>query len=182
MQAHLDDGCAACIHANKLWGMVAELATREPSYEPPRDVIDAVKAEFPLARKMSVLPYIALPAKMTFDSAREPLPAGFRGGSADVRHLLYETVNFLIGLSLGRDELEGRITLTGQVVTRDAAKPVALDVKVLVTGDNGRLLRHLVANSLGEFQLELEEQKLLVLYIQLCDSGIASINLTPLAC
>ena len=99
-----------------------------------------------------------------------------------MRHLLYETVNFLIGLSLARDELDGSITLTGQVVTRDAAKPVALDVKVLVTGDNGRLLRHLVANSLGEFQLELEAQKLLVLYVQLCDSGIASINLTPLVC
>ena len=104
MQAHLDDGCAACIHAHKLWGMVAEFAAHELSYEPPREVTDAVKAAFPLAQTMSVLPYIALPAKMTFDSAREPLPAGFRGGSADVRHLLYETVNFLIGLCLERDE------------------------------------------------------------------------------
>jgi hypothetical protein len=178
MQAHLDDGCAGCAATHRLWGLVAEIAALQPQYEPPRDVVEAVKAAFPLAQRASLLPYIARPAKMTLDSSRGPLPAGFRGSATLARQLLYETDDFLINLRLECDE-ERRIALTGQIVPRDSARAVSQEVSVLVTGDKGRPLRHSMINSLGEFQMDVEEQKLLAVYMQFSDSTIASIVLRP---
>lgn len=81
MQAHLDDGCAACGQTSKLWRLVAEIAAREPQCEPPRDVVDAIKEAFPLAQKWARLPYVAHPAQLRSDSSRGPAPAGFREGT-----------------------------------------------------------------------------------------------------
>jgi hypothetical protein len=178
MQAHLDDGCAACGQTHKLWALVAEIAARESRFEPPQDLVDAAKAAFPLVQKLSLLPYIARPAQMTFDSSRGPVPAGLRGSGARGRHLLYETDDFVIDLRLEREE-ERRIALTGQIVPRGALAAHAPEVNVLVTGEKGRPLRHAIVNTLGEFQLELEEQNLLALYMQFSDSTIASIVLLP---
>lgn len=52
-------------------------------------------------------------------------------------------------------------------------------MNVLLTGERGLPLVHAAVNTFREFQLELEEQSPLTLYVEYSDSMIASIVLLP---
>lgn len=176
MQAHLNSGCAECAKIYRLWNLVAETAAREALYEPPRDVVQAVKAVFPFVQKLPILPRLAQSARMIFDSFREPLPVGVRGSGSEARHLLYEVDDFLIDLRLEHEE-ERRLAVSGQIVPKRDGQARSTEINILVTEGDGRLLRHTAASPLGEFQLELEQAEPLAFYLQFADSSIRVISL-----
>jgi hypothetical protein len=176
MRAHLEQGCAECAETCRLWTLVVKTAESEQLYEPPRDAVDAAKAAFPLARRLSLLPHLAQSAQLIFDSFRAPLPAGVRGNKTEARHLLYDADDFLIDLRL-ENEGEGRIALCGQILPKRSVEAQSLEVGILVTAESGRLLRHTLANALGEFQMELEGRGPLALYMQVPGSDVRHIEL-----
>ena len=178
MQAHLDRGCTECTKIWRLWSLVAETAAREHLYEPPRDVVQAVKALLPLVQKLPLLPRLTRPVRIMFDSFHHPLPVGIRGSTSLARDLRYETDDFLIDLRLKEEDVK-RIAVCGQIVSKRPGPASSHKIGVLLTGENARLLGHTIVNSLGEFQFEVENQGPLTLYMDFPNSTITHIDLPP---
>ena len=92
------------------------------------------------------------------------------------RYLRYETDDFLIDLRLEHEEVQ-RIAVCGQIESKLIGQASSPEIGVLLTGNNARLLRHTIVNSLGEFKLQVEKQRSLALYVQFEDSTITHIDL-----
>lgn len=176
MLAHLNAGCSECANIFRLWSLVAETAARETLYEPPPDVVRAAKAVFPLVQKLPLLPRLAQPIRLMFDSLQAPLPIGVRGSATQLRHLVYETDAFLIDVQLQQENLK-RLSVCGQVSSKLLDRASFSEIGLLLTGDDGRFLRHTVVNKLGEFHLDANSSASLTLYMQFPDSSICYIDL-----
>jgi hypothetical protein len=57
--SHLASGCEACRKAHEIWTRIADTARRERDYEPPEEVVRAVKAAFAARHQASILLLLA---------------------------------------------------------------------------------------------------------------------------
>ena len=146
-QAHLES-CLIC-RGRLDWMQVATgLGARELSYEPPESVMEKV---LQLGRNPSRLRQLrnAVVALLTFDSFKQPAPAGTRSSKASSRQMTFEALDVEVGVLLRRSD-DRTFSLSGQVLDK-ASGPItdpAAQVDLVVDGD------HLMSSSLspwGEF-------------------------------
>ena len=94
-----------------------------------------------------------LPARLVFDTADYPLPAGVRRRDESSRHLLYEAGELCLDLRLEHDPESSRTALVGQLA--DSGDPLRAQAAVPVFVVSGEeVLAQTISNSMGEFQLD----------------------------
>lgn len=149
MQSHLDNGCSQCQAAHLLWRRLAEVSSREKSYEPPAEVVRAAKAAFAAAAPPAK-PGLIEAIQLVFDSFSQPLLQGVRGGSA-ARQLVYRGQGYCVDLQL--DAQANTVSVVGQIVEDvEPARPMA-NIPVSVT-TGGAPQKQTRTNEFGEFHLD----------------------------
>jgi len=118
MQAHLASGCQKCRHTAELLRKVATAARRHSQVQVPDYALRCARAIFLLQQpeKVQILPRI--PARLLYDSFREPLPAGVRTQQRLSRQALYQAGDYSLDLRLENESGTSRVTLVGQIQNR----------------------------------------------------------------
>ncbi len=149
MQKHLDSGCKKCSRTLALWKEVRKVGEEEARYMPPEPIVRQVKG-------MMAMHLPKAGVRLIFDSAREPLPAGFRAVGVSAQHLLYQAGPILLDLQVERVGQGEQISVIGQVLSQAKPKEGLSNVRVVVSsGDNS--VAETRTNKFGEFQLEFKE-------------------------
>ena len=146
-QAHLNS-CHLCRGRLDWMQVSAGLGVREISYDPPQPVMEAVLR---LGRDSSRLKQLrnAVVALLTFDSFKQPTPAGIRSTEASSRQMKFEIHGVEIGVLMRLSE-DRKLSLAGQVLDK-LSGPIqdpAARVDLVIEGD------HIMTSSLspwGEF-------------------------------
>ncbi len=146
-QAHLNS-CHLCRGRLDWMQVSAGLGVRELSYDPPQPVMEAVLR---LGRDSSRLKQLrnAVVALLTFDSFKQPTPAGIRSTEASSRQMKFEIHGVEIGVLMRLSE-DRKLSLAGQVLDK-LSGPIqdpAARVDLVIEGD------HIMTSSLspwGEF-------------------------------
>ena len=170
MERHLACGCRKCRHTADLLHKVAAAARNDSQVQVPDDVLRCARAIFRLQQpeKVQILPRI--PARLLYDSFREPLPAGVRTKQRLSRQTLYEAGDYSLALRLENERGSSRVALVGQIQDRKEPGKRLRGVPVLVASGK-QVLAQAVSNSLGEFQLEYAPTKRLRLSVPVRKAG-----------
>lgn len=169
MVAHLSAGCQKC---QRMAGVMASLvgtAAAASRYEPPREVAGRVTTLYapPSQPKHATR---SVPMQLVYDSFRQPLPAGVRGGDRPSQ-ALYQTANHSLDLCMNRERLKGqygaaRMVLVGQITDRKAPGRRLSEMPVMLISGR-RVAAHGVSNEWGEFHFEYDPKKRLRLQVPL---------------
>lgn len=159
-----------------MWSLIVSAAARQTEYEPPQDVVRSVKFAFAMAHHLHSWSRMAVLARLVFDSFLEPLPVGVRGGTSSSRHLLHDAGSFAIDLRLEK-EPAGRVFLVGQALPKEAGGRDTAGANVVVADKSEQLLAQAIANSVGEFQVEFDDTRELMVYIAIPDEPVIAIAL-----
>jgi len=164
MQAHLASGCRRCRQTAELLSKVAGAARRLSQVQVPDYALRCARAIFFLQQpeKVQILPRI--PARLLYDSFREPLPAGVRTQQRLSRQALYQAGDYSLDLRLENETGTCRVTLVGQIQNRKRPSNWLGGVPILLVSGK-QILAQAVSNSLGEFQMEYKPSKHLRLYV-----------------
>ena len=177
MQAHLSSGCPNCQGTVDTLRAIVAVASEEVTVTPPDYAVRYALAAYSHARPETRLERLV--ARLVYDSAREPLPAGIRAGERLSRHARFAAGDHQVELQLDRQPTSHIVTLVGQVVGRDAS---LADVPVWLM-ERDSLVQGTTCNTFGEFQLEYEPRRNLRLLVPLQESGkrleIALHHLSP---
>ena len=176
LEAHLASGCGDCGEAYRMWSLILSAAARQTEYEPPQDVVRSVKFAFGMAHQVHSWSKMATLARLVFDSFLEPLQVGVRGTTLASRHFLHDTGNFVIDLRLEK-EPAGRVFLVGQALPKEAGGCDTAGASVVVVDKSERLLAQAIANSVGEFQVEFDDTREVMVYIAIPDESVIAIAL-----
>jgi len=166
IQAHLVSGCRKCRHTTELLHRVAAAARSDLQVHVPDYALRCARAIFLLQQpqKVQILPRI--PARLLYDSFREPLPAGLRTQQRLSRQALYQAGDYSLDLRLENKRGSSRVALVGQIQNRkQPGKRLGVVPVLLVSGK--QILAQAVSNSLGEFQIEYAPTKRLRLSVPL---------------
>src|SRR5712692_3903143 len=164
MEHHLASGCQKCRHTAELLRKVATAARRHSQVQVPDYALRCARAIFLLQQpeKVQILPRI--PARLLYDSFREPLPAGVRTQQRLSRQALYQAGDYSLDLRLENETGTCRVTLVGQIQNRKRPSNWLGGVPILLVSGK-QILAQAVSNSLGEFQMEYKPSKHLRLYV-----------------
>src|SRR2546425_1221975 len=171
MKRHLASGCRKCRRITDLLHNVVTAARNDSQVQVPDYALRCARAIFLLQQpeKVQILPRI--PARLLYDSFREPLPAGLRTQQRLSRQALYQAGDYSLDLRLENERGSSRVALVGQIQNRkQAGKRLGGGVPVLLVSGK-MILAHAVSNSLGEFQMEYAPQKHQRLYVPVHRSG-----------
>jgi hypothetical protein len=108
-------------------------------------------------------------ARLVYDSAREPLPAGIRTSERKSRRAIFAAGDHQVELQLEGQPASDVVTLIGQIAGRDQASGLA-DVPVWLM-QRDRLVTRTMCNTFGEFNLEYEPRRNLRLLFSLEEVG-----------
>lgn len=163
METHLSSGCDRCQRtADTLRGIVVA-AQAEATLAPPDFAVRYAQAVFSLNRPASKLRRLV--ARLVYDSAREPMPAGIRAGELLTRRALFAAGDHQVDLQLDRHPASDTISLVGQVIARRQASSVSsLPVWLM---DRNSVVKKTTCNIFGEFHLEYEPRRNLKLLLPL---------------
>ena len=166
IRKHLAGGCVECNRTFRFWSLLTEAAACESEYAPPEDLVASVKAAFmPAPRPEPWLGQARRLAKLVFDSWRDPLPAGVRGGNSPLRHLLYDAGDVLIVLLL-ETAPDARVQLAGQALGKNEnPRAIPTGAQIEVVDRESRRVTGAAANIFGEFHLEFETQAGLEIHV-----------------
>jgi len=170
MQAHLASGCQKCRHTAELLRKVATAARRHSQVQVPDYALRCARAIFLLQQpeKVQILPRI--PARLLYDSFREPLPAGVRTQQRLSRQALYQAGDYSLDLQLEKERGSPRVALVGQIQNhKQPGKRLGGMPVLLLSGK--QILAQAVSNSLGEFHMEYTPTKRLWLYVGVRQAG-----------
>lgn len=163
MQAHLSSGCADCRRTADTLRAIVVAAREEATLAPPEFAVRYAQAVYSLNRPVSKLKRLV--ARLVYDSAREPLPAGIRAGEQLTRRALFAAGDHQVDLQLDRHPASDTISLVGQVIARRQASSVsALPVWLM---DRDSVVKKTTCNMFGEFHLEYEPKRNLKLLLPL---------------
>jgi hypothetical protein len=167
MNAHLGR-CPGCRRTVEMLRTVADLALKEPGYEPPEYAMRHAQAIYSLYRpEKSGL--ARLIAQLIHDSARAPLPVGIRAEDRLSRHLVYQAESYYLDLQL-EYQPSGRMTLIGQLANQREPAVSTANVPVSLM-QRTKLLATTICNDLGEFHLECAPSRNLRLHLPLPTAG-----------
>src|SRR5712692_377387 len=170
IQAHLASGCRKCRRTSDLLHKVVAAARNDSQVQVPDYALRCARAIFLLQQpeKVEILPRI--PARLLYDSFREPLPAGLRTQQRLSRQYLYVAGDYSLDLRLENERGSPRVALVGQIQNREQPGKRLGSVPVqLLSGK--QVLAQATSNSLGEFQMEYEPSKHLRLYVPARQAG-----------
>ena len=154
MQRHLEQGCAKCSKAFRLWQRVLDLARGEAFYHPPASAVRVVQGLYALHGPPATKSRATRLARLLLDSFRKPLPAGARATGTSPRQLLYQVGKLFVDLRMEPQAGSNRLSVVGQVF--DSAQPHTgmQDIPVFLANAEGHCARA-TTNRFGEFHLEL---------------------------
>src|SRR5437899_9280506 len=171
LEHHLASGCRKCRHTADLLRKLVTAARNHSQVQVPDYALRCARAIFFLQQpeKVQILPRI--PARLLYDSFREPLPAGLRTQQRLSRQYLYQAGDYSLDLRLENERGTSRVALVGQIQNlKQAGKRLRGGVPVLLVSGK-KILARAVSNSLGEFQMEYAPQKHQGLYVPVHRSG-----------
>jgi len=170
MERHLASGCRKCRHTADLLRELVTAARNDSQVQIPDYALRCARAIFLLQQpeKVQILPRI--PARLLYDSFREPLPAGVRTQQRLSRQALYQAGDYTLALRLENERGSSRVALVGQIQNRKEPGKRLRGVPVLVASGK-QVLAQAVTNSLGEFQLEYAPTKRLRLSVPVRQAG-----------
>jgi hypothetical protein len=178
MQTHLSSGCPKCQGAVDTLRAIVVAAREEVAVTPPDYAVRYALAAFSHARPETKLERLV--ARLVYDSAREPLPAGIRAGERLSRHARFSAGDHQVELQLDRQPTSDIVTLVGQVVGREDSSLADVPVWLM---ERDSLVKGTTCNTFGEFHLEYEPRRNLRLLVPLQESGkrleIALHHLSP---
>jgi hypothetical protein len=172
MQAHLASGCSSCRRTADTLRAIVVAARGESAVTPPDYAVRYAQAVYSHLREETNRTETKLErllARLVYDSAREPLPAGIRTGERLSRHAIFAAGDHQVDLQLDREPTSDIITLVGQVVGRDQTSGLE-DVPVWLM-QRDRLVTTTTCNTFGEFHLEYEPRRNLRLLFSLEEVG-----------
>src|SRR2546426_5140677 len=119
MEAHLASGCQKCRLTADLLHKLAAAARSDSQVQVPDYALRCARAIFLLQQpeKVQILPRI--PARLLYDSFREPLPAGLRTQQRLSRQTLYQAGDYSLDLRLENERGSSRVALVGQIENRN---------------------------------------------------------------
>src|SRR3989441_12665535 len=170
MEAHLASGCQKCRLTADLLRKLVTAAHSDSQVQVPDYALRCARAIFLLQQpeKVQILPRI--PARLLYDSFREPLPAGLRTQQRLSRQALYQAGDYSLDVRLENERGSPRVALVGQIQNRKQPGKRLESVPVqLLSGK--QVLAQATSNSLGEFQMEYEPSKHLRLYVRVRQAG-----------
>jgi len=170
LEHHLASGCRKCRHTADLLRKLVTAARNDSQVQVPDYALRCARAIFFLQQpeKVQILPRI--PARLLYDSFREPLPAGLRTQQRLSRQYLYQAGDYSLDLRLENERGSPRVALVGQIQNRKQPGKRLGSVPVqLLSGK--QVLAQATSNSLGEFQMEYEPSKHLRLYVPVRQAG-----------
>src|SRR5207244_12716639 len=112
--------------------------------------------------ELQILPRI--PARLLYDSFREPLPAGVRTQRRLSRQALYVAGDYSLDLHWENERGSPRVALVGQIKNQKEPSKHLGDVPVLLISGK-KLLARTVRNALAEFHMEYSPKTHLRLYV-----------------
>jgi hypothetical protein len=167
MQAHLASGCSSCQSTADTLRAIVVAAKAESAAVPPEYAVREAEAVFSQGRPETSLERLL--ARLVYDSAREPLPAGIRAGGRVSRRAIFAAGDHQVDLQMDREPTSDLVTLVGQVVGPVQTSGLA-DVPVWLM-QRDRLVTRTTCNTFGEFHLEYEPRRNLRLLFSLEDVG-----------
>ena len=153
VEGHLATGCGDCQVAFDIWNRLRVAAVNERTYAPPEELVRRLKLEF--SRNQMTAPQ-ASEAVAVFDSLLQPLPVGFRSGSAIPRQLLYEGEGLTVDLRLEHAPHSRTICAMGQVLDEKIPHSPLNKGSITLWTTRGLPILETNPNLQGEFQLEFE--------------------------
>ena len=170
MERHRASGCRKCRHTADLLHKLVTATRNDSQVRVPDYALRCARAIFFLQQpeKVQILPRI--PARLLYDSFREPLPAGVRTQQRMSRQTLYQAGDYSLDLRLENERGTSRVALVGQIQNRKQPGKWLGDVMVLLVSGK-QVLALAVSNSLGEFQMEYAPTKRLRLYVPVRQAG-----------
>ena len=157
MEGHLKE-CAKCEEAVHFWRRIKEIASGESTSEPGEDSVRLAIGTYAVRGPRPNRGAIREIAQLVFDSLREPVLAGVRGGHTPCRRLMFRAGEVMIDLSLSAASRRSHVLLVGQVLDNAASGIGIGEVPILL--QNGRdTVAETHTNLFGEFQLECSENK-----------------------
>ena len=164
MERHRASGCRKCRHTADLLHKLVTATRNDSQVRVPDYALRCARAIFFLQQpeKVQILPRI--PARLLYDSFREPLPAGVRTQQRLSRQALYQAGDYSLDLRLENETGTCRVTLVGQIQNRKRPSNWLGGVPILLVSGK-QILAQAVSNSLGEFQMEYKPSKHLRLYV-----------------
>lgn len=167
MHAHLSSGCPSCQRTVDTLRAIVVAAKGEVAVTPPEYAVRYAQAVYSHGRLETKLERLV--ARLVYDSAREPLPAGIRAGERVSRRAMFAAGNHQVDLQLDREPTSDVVTLIGQLVGRPRALNPA-DVSVWLM-QRERIVTSTMCNTFGEFHLEYEPRRNLRLLFSLQEAG-----------
>jgi len=158
MEKHLGAGCAKCDKEVRFWQGIREFAAAEVAFEPSEEAVRLAIGTFAVRGPKPHRGIFREIAQLVFDSFREPVLAGVRGGHSPCRRLMFRAGEVMIDLSMEAASRRSHILLVGQVLDTSTSGIGIGKVPILLM--NGRdTLAQTATNLYGEFQLECSENK-----------------------
>jgi len=170
MEGHLASGCPKCRHTVELLRKLAAAARDHAQIQTPQYALHCAQAIFTLQQPEKVEILARIPARLLYDSFREPLPAGLRTQQRLSRQALYQSGDYSLDLRLENERGSSRVALVGQIQNRKQPGKHLGGVPVLLVSGK-QILAQVVSNSLGEFQMEYAPTKRLRLYVPARQAG-----------
>jgi len=168
MERHLASGCRKCRHTAELLRKLVTAARNDSQV--PDYALRCARAIFLLQQPENIQILPRIPARLLYDSFREPLPAGLRTQQRLSRQVLYQAGDYSLDLRLENERGSPWVVLVGQIQNRKQPGKLLGEVPVLLVAGN-KILARVVSNSLGEFQIEYAPQKHQRLYVPVHQSG-----------
>lgn len=175
IKAHLAEGCPQCSTAQDIWSRVRKLATEEGAYAPPENLVRLVKLGF-VAKPPQPARWTL--ASLVFDSFAQPLPVGVRSGALNVWQVIYEAEGLTVDLRFGRRTQSKEIHVVGQVLDKQAARPLQNNASVELSTEQEQLVATTAVSAQGEFHLEFEQQGPMWLSVKAAGRNTMRIPLT----
>jgi hypothetical protein len=170
LEHHLASGCRKCRHTADLLRKLVMAARSDSQVQVPDYALRCARAIFLLQQPEKVLILPRIPARLLYDSFREPLPAGLRTQQRLSRQYLYQAGDYSLDVRLENERGSPRVALVGQIQNRKQPGKRLGSVPVqLLSGK--QVLAQATSNSLGEFQMEYEPNKHLRLYVPMRQAG-----------
>src|SRR6267378_5375376 len=150
---HLASGCRKCGHTAGLLRKLAAVVRRDLQVQVPEHAVRCARAIFILQQPEEVQVLPRIPARLLYDSFREPLPAGVRTQQRLSRQALYEAGDYSLDLYWENERGSPRVTLVGQIQHGKQPGKRLEGVPILLVSGK-QILGRAVSNSMGEFKME----------------------------
>src|SRR2546426_12524832 len=144
---HLASGCRKCRHTAGLLRKLAAVVRRDLQVQVPEHAVRCARAIFILQQPEEVQVLPRIPARLLYDSFREPLPAGVRTQQRLSRQALYQAGDYTLALRLEHERGTSRVALVGQIQNRKEPGKRLSRVPDLVASGN-QVMPQAVSNSL----------------------------------